>query len=113
MVKKLDKMFCILMVMAASGHLMGTFKMLEPGTGIFVWSLSGVVAALLLASINFLRNSRPQDKTVTALALVGNISWLVIVFLFGQSIGNLFDFRVLFHGVAALGLAIFSLRNLL
>jgi hypothetical protein len=112
MYKIFDRIFCGLMAFAALGHLFGTFKFTQPGTGLFVWSLSGVLAAALLVAINSLRTFRTKDKTLAAIALAGNLGWLVIVFLFGFSIGNLLDFRVLFHGIAALGLSYFSFRNL-
>ena len=108
----MDRVFCGLMALAALGHLFGTFKFTQFGTGLFVWSLAGVVAAGLLVALNILRNARPKDKTLAAIALAGNLSWLGIVFLFGQSVGNLMDFRVLFHGIAAAGLSYFSYRTL-
>ena len=112
MKKIIDLIFCGLMGLAALGHLFGTFKLVPSGTGLFVWSLSGVLAAGLLTALNFLRNARPQDKTVALIALAGSLGWLGIVFLFGQSIGNLLDFRVLFHGIAAAGLSYFSYQTL-
>ncbi len=107
----IDRVFCGLMAFAALGHLFGTITLTQFGTGLFVWSLSGVLAAGLLVSINILRNFRPQDRTIASIALAGNLSWVGIVLLFGLSIGNLLDFRVLFHGVAALGLSYFSFRS--
>ncbi|SRR5579871_3847128 len=111
--KILDRLFCGLMALATLGHLFGTFKLLQPGTGLFVWSLAGVLAAALLTALNFLRSGRPQDKALAWITLAGNLGWVVIVVLFGLSVGNLLDFRVLFHGFAAAGLSCFSLRILL
>jgi hypothetical protein len=110
--KTIDRVFCGLMALAALGHLFGTFKFTQFGTGLYVWSLSGVLAASLLVALNLTRNARPKDKTVAAIALVGNLSWLGVVILFGLSVGNLFDFRALFHGFAAAGLSYFSYRTL-
>ncbi len=110
--KIMDRFFCALMAFAALGHLFGTLKLTAFGTGLFVWSLSGVLAASLLAALNFLRNARPKDKTLAAIALAGSLCWVGIVVLFGLSIGNLLDFRVLFHGIAAAGLSYFSYRTL-
>lgn len=110
--KILDRVFCGLMALATLGHLFGTFKMVQPGTAIFAWSLAGVLAAALLTVLNFLRSGRPQDKALAGITLAGNLGWVVIVVLFGLSLGNLFDFRVVFHGVAAVGLFFFSLRTL-
>jgi len=110
--KIIDRIFCGFLLLCAIGHLFGTFKYTEVGSGLFVWSLSGVLAAVLLAALNFLRTGRPGDKPVAAIALVGNLAWVGVVVLFGFSIHNLADPRVLMHGVAALVLAIFSLRSL-
>jgi len=111
--KILDRIFCGLMALATLGHLFGTFKFTQPGTGLFVWSLAGVLAAALLTALNILRSGRPQDKPLAWITLAGNLGWVVIVVLFGLSVGNLFDFRAVFHGLAAAGLAYFSLRSLL
>jgi peptidoglycan/LPS O-acetylase OafA/YrhL len=110
--KIIDRVFCGLMAFAALGHLFGTLKLTQFGTGLFVWSLSGVLAAALLVALNILRNSRPKDKTLAGIALVGNLAWIGIVVLFGLSIGNLFDFRAVFHGIAAMGLSYFSFQTL-
>ncbi len=112
MAKNIDRFFCGLMAFAALGHLFGTIKLTQFGTGLFVWSLSGVLAASLLVALNILRGGRPNDKNIALIALAGNLSWLGIVLLFGLSIGDLLDFRVLFHGVAAAGLTYFSIRTL-
>src|SRR4051812_3912103 len=112
MKKTLDRTFCGLLALGTLGHLIGTFTRTEVGSGLFVWSLSGVLAAALLVAINLLRNARPKDKVLAQVALAGNLCWLGIVILFGQSLGNVLDPRVLFHAVAALGLAYFSFRTL-
>ena len=112
MAKKIDLIFCVLLALASLGHLFGTFKLLEFGSGIFVWSLSGVLAAALLTSLNILRNKRSEDKTIARIALIGNIGWVAIVILFGGSIGNYADPRVLFHGTAVAGLCYFSFLTL-
>jgi len=112
MSKKIDLFFCVLLGLGTLGHCLGTFKFAEFGSNLFVWSLSGAVAAGLLDALNILRNARPADKTVARIALVGNLAWLLIVILFGLSLGNFFDFRVLFHGIATLGLLFFSIRTL-
>lgn len=109
----IDRIFCGLLALAALGHLFGTFKFFNFGTDIFVWSLSGVVAAALLVAINIVRSRRPADRAIAYIALVGNMGWIAIVLLFGQSIGNYLDPRVLIHGVAAAGLSYFSFMCLI
>jgi len=108
----LDKIFCGFFVLATCGHLFGTIKMTVFGSSLFVWSLSGVLAGLLLIAFNLLRISRRSDKTIAVLALAGNLGWVSIVLLFGHAVGNLFDPRVVMHGVTAFVLALFSLRSL-
>lgn len=107
----IDRIFCGLLAIGAAGHLMGTFVFSSFGSELFVWSLSGVLAAALLAALNTLRNIRPEDTTLAWVALVGSVCWIGIALLFGQSIGNIFDPRVLFHAVAAAGLSFFSLQT--
>lgn len=110
--RKLDWMFCGLMAFAAAGHLIGTFTLVERGTQTFVWSLAGVLAAVLLVALNVMRMNRPNDRTLSWVSLVGCLSWVVIALLFGSTIGNIIDFRVLIHVIAAVGLSILSWRTL-
>ena len=107
----IDRMFCGLLAFGAVGHLAGTFLFSTFGTGLFVWSLSGVVAAALLVALNVLRNARPADRALAWVCLVGNAAWLLIALLFGQSIGNILDAWVLVHAAAAAGLLYFSVRG--
>lgn len=108
MIKNIDRMFCILLAVGTIGHLFGTIHFFEFKSGIFVWSLSGVLAGALLVTLNWLRNFRPRDRAIRWVALVGNLAWIGIVLLFGNSLGNYLDPRVLFHGFAAAGLVYFS-----
>ena len=73
MSKTIDRIFCGLLALSAAGHLFGTFMFTEIGSGLFVWSLSGVLAAALLVAVNFLRDARPQDKAVAWVALTGSL----------------------------------------
>ena len=111
--RKLDWIFCGLMAFAAAGHLLGTFTLVERGTQTFVWSLAGVLAAALLVALNVMRMNRPNDRTLSWVSLLGCLAWVAIALLFGSTIGNIMDFRVLIHAVAALGLSILSWRTLL
>lgn len=101
--------FLFLLGFGSVGHLIGTFKYTEKGSGLFVWSLSGVLAGLLLLAFNVLRFQEPGNGTFTVISLCGNIFWAIIVLLFGQSIKNIKDPRVLIHLLAAIGLAVFCL----
>ncbi len=109
---KLDWLFCALMAAATAGHFFGTLTLIEHGTSLFVWSLAGVLAAALLVALNVMRIGRPNDRTLAWVCLVGCFCWVAIAVMFGQSVGNVMDPRALFHGFAALGLAILSWRSL-
>lgn len=109
---KLDWLFCALMAAATAGHFLGTLTLVEHGTTLFVWSLAGVLAAALLVALNVMRIGRPNDRTLAWTCLVGCLCWVAIALMFGQSVGNLFDPRALFHAFAALGLAVLSWRSL-
>ena len=110
---KLDWLFCLLLAVAASGHLFGTLTLYEHGTPLFVWSLAGVLCAALLVALNVLRIGRPTDLSLIWVCLVGCAFWVMIALMFGQSVGNVLDPRVLLHSLAAAGLAALSLRSLL
>jgi peptidoglycan/LPS O-acetylase OafA/YrhL len=112
MAKTIYRIFCVLLALATAGHLFGTFKFFEFGTGIFVWSLSGALACTILVALNVLRTCRPDDRTLRLITLFGNLGWLGIVLLFGQSLGNFLDPRVLFHGITVAGLAFFTLGQI-
>ena len=109
---KLDWLFCVLMAGAAAGHFFGTLTLVERGTSLFVWSMAGVLAAALLVALNVMRIGRPNDRTLIWVCLVGCLCWVAIALMFGQSVGNIFDPRALFHAFAALGLALLSGRSL-
>lgn len=111
MLKKIEWGFVVLLALAALGHTVGTFTMLEIGSGIFVWSLSGVLACLLVVAFNVLSIQRPGDRPVRMLAGASALGWIVIVVLFGLSIGNVADPRVLMHLVAAAGLLVLAVRR--
>lgn len=100
------------MALGTLGHAIGTFTLMEIGSGIFVWSLSGTLAAALIIAINILRHKRKNDQAVSLISMMSAIGWLGIVLLFGQSIGNVLDLRVLMHAFAAVGLAFFSYKSI-
>lgn len=81
------------------------------GSEVLVWSLSGSLAAGLLAVLNFVRAGRPEDRTLAWITCVGSLGWVAIAVGFGAAIGNVIDLRVPWHAIAALVLAGFSLRT--
>ncbi len=111
--KLFDRIFIGLLALGTLGHLVGTFKRAELGSDLFAWSMSGVLASGLLVALNILRHRREKDKAVAAISLVGGICWIGVVMLFGQSVGNLADPRVLMHALTTLVLCGFSLQRVL
>src|SRR5260370_18864659 len=113
MLRVLDRVFGVLLLLGAAGHAMGSLTLLPAGSEIQVWSLSGVTCAALLASLNIVRSGRRNDRTLAWLALAGALAWCAIAVLFGRAIGNVLDFRVVWHFVCAFALTGFSLRTAL
>jgi len=113
MLKLVDRAFGVLLALGAAGHAAGLLALLPAGSQIQVWSLSGVVAAALVAALNLVRAGRPNDRTIAWLAFAGSLAWCAIALLFGRAIGDLLDFRVVWHFVCALALTAFSLRTAL
>lgn len=111
MLKKIEWGFVVLLALGALGHTAGTFMTLDIGSGIFVWSLSGVLACGLVIALNVLSIQRPEDSALRYLAGAGALGWIVIVVLFGLSIGNVADPRVLMHLIAAAGLLVLAVRR--
>ena len=111
--KSLDRVFGALLLIGACLHVVGAVRAYPLGSEALVWSLSGTLAAGLLAVLNLVRAGRPDDHTLAAITLVGSLAWVGIAIAFGVAIGNVVDPRVLWHAVAALVLAGFSLRSLL
>jgi hypothetical protein len=110
----IDRVFALHLLLGAAGHTFGSLSLLPAaGSDIQVWSLGSALCAALLAVLNLLRAGRPADKPLAWVTALGSIGWLGVVIGFGLSIGRLTDFRVLWHGMSALMLAIFSLRSAL
>jgi hypothetical protein len=107
-----DRTFGWLLVLGACGHTAGTFLWIEPGTGIFIWSLGSSLAAGLLGVLNIVRAGRRGDRTLAAITTVGTACWALIAIGFGWSIGNVFDPRALSHALISLVLVTFGVRTL-
>jgi hypothetical protein len=109
--KLIDRAFIALLAFGALGHLLGTFTLTDIGSPLFVWSLSGVLAAGMVVAVNVLRHVRGSDPALARIALVGSACWVGIAILFGASIGNILDPRALLHAIAAAGLCYFSFQS--
>lgn len=113
MIKTTDAVFAILLLMGALLHGYGTFASYPVGSEMFVWSIAASLAAALISALNLLRRARPGDDVLALICLVASLAWVAIAFSFGAAIGNLLDVRVLWHAIAALALAVFSVRALI
>ena len=111
--RAVDTIFGILLLIGALLHAYGTFIGYPAGSEVFVWSLAGSLAAGLIAVLNLLRSCRPGDKALAWICLVASLCWAGLAFAFGKAIGHVADPRVLWHVIAALVLAGFSLRTLM
>ena len=106
--KTVDRIFGVLLILGACGHTIGTLVWLQPGSGIFIWSLGSSLAATLLGVLNIVRAGRPDDKTLAAITAVGSTCWALLTLGFGLSINNVLDLRPAGHFVIAVALTIFS-----
>jgi hypothetical protein len=108
-----DRVFGWLLVVGASLHAFGSVTGYGSQPELLVWSLSGTLAALLLAVLNLMRAERPADRSLALVCVFGSIAWVVVALAFGAAIGNVLDPRALIHAVNAAVLAVFSVRTLL
>lgn len=113
MARTVDAIFALLLLIGALLHSYGTLTGYEAGSEVFVWSLAGSLAAALIAVLNLMRRQRDGDKTLAAVCLVASLAWAAVAAGFGAAIGDVLDPRALWHIIAALGLAAFSLRSLI
>jgi hypothetical protein len=110
--RAIDRLFGALLLIGACLHGIGALRAYPPGSDTLVWSLSGSLAAGLLAVLNLVRADRPADHVLAWITLVGSLCWVAIAVAFGAAIANVADPRVLWHAIAGLVLAGFSLRTL-
>ena len=113
MLKIIDGLCAALLLMGAALHAFGSVLSYPGGSELLVWALSGSLAAALVAAMNLLRLFRPGDTAITVLALVSAVLWALVAAAFGHSIHAYLDVRVVWHFVAALALAGFSIWALL
>ncbi|HWK64316.1 MAG TPA: hypothetical protein VNS34_05210 [Rhizobiaceae bacterium] len=112
MARAIDGIFAILLLIGALLHAYGTVTSYPAGSEVFVWSLAASLAAGLIAVLNLLRRERPGDRALAVICLAASLTWAAVAFAFGEAIGNVVDPRVLWHAIAALALALFSLKSL-
>ena len=113
MLRIVDRIFGVLLALAAGGHTVGTILWTQPMSGIFVWSLGSSLAAFLLAALNIVRAGRPDDKTLALITALGTACWALVAFAFGLSIHHVLDARPLGHVIISIVLIVFSATTLL
>jgi len=94
-----------LLLIGAAVLAYGSFSAFPRSSLILVWSLSGSGFAALLATLNLLRTTRPQDRTLAWICAGGCIFWALVGIAFGLSIDHLLDPQVVLHVAVAAGLA--------
>ena len=113
LLRKADRGASALLALLAFGHAVPgtlmTSPFLDPST---MWSFSGSVAAWAIAALNWLRSSRPGDRSLAAWALAGALAWIGLMVWLMEAASMWSDPRPwLFVAVCAI-LAAFSLRAL-
>ena len=109
--RNVDRAFGWLLVVGAILHSIGSVVALRKDPGVLVWALSGSLAALLVAALNLMRVNRPRDRTLAWVSAAGSIAWTLVAIGFGASIGHVLDPRAMYHAIAGIVLAAFSLRT--
>lgn len=109
--KRADLIFSGILVLGGIGHAFGSYYAYKDTPMTLLWALSGSLALLLLASINLLRVARPGDKALAWICFFGNVAWIAACVAFARITGSAFDIRPDLHGLAALALALFSLKS--
>ena len=111
MLKNVDRVFGGLLLIGAALHAYGSLKGYPRGSEVLVWALSGSLSAGLVAVLNLLRVNRPSDIALAWVSFGSSLCWAALALAFGAAIDAVADPRVLWHVIAALVLAGFSLRT--
>jgi len=110
--KTADRSIAVLLVVACLLHTYGSLVYYRNVPITLVWSLSGSLAGLLVAAVNFLRVGRPGDHPLAWISLVGSLGWFAVAFAIGKVTGHVLDFRPLTHMILAAALVAMSIRTL-
>lgn len=110
--KRFDQAFAVFLLIGAAGHTAGTFLLVPSMSDLWVWSLGAALAAMLLGALNLMRAARPRDTTLALVTTSGTALWALIALLFGKSIENVWDPRVVMHFVTSVVLVCFGVNTL-
>lgn len=104
--KAVELVLCGLLALGGLGHLYGTLTGYEPGSDVFVWSLTASCFVFLLVFLHVLRIQRPDDRPVMAAASLASVAWIALALAFGAAVGDIADPRALMHAVVTLALLV-------
>lgn len=113
MMRTVDRAFGWLLVVGGLLHAFGSWSSYGSTPEVLLWALSGSLAALLLAALNLMRVTRPEDQVLAWVCVAGSMAWIVVAIAFGVVVGNVLDPRALIHTVNAAVLAAFSIHTAL
>ena len=113
MAVNIDRIFSLLLAVFAAGHgfigVLSTQPFLDSDT---VWAFSGSVAAWAIAILNWLRAGRPDDVVIAAWAVVGALSWALMMIWLAVAADMIRDIRIWLFIIVSGGLVVFGLQNI-
>lgn len=102
-----------LLILGAVLHMVGAWRQIPHRSTEIVWSMGAALSGVLIGFLQILSIRRPEDASLALLATAGALSWAAVAQAFGRAIGNRYDFRVLWHEVCAMGLALLAATSLI
>jgi hypothetical protein len=111
--KIVDRVFAWILVLGGLGHGLGSYLGYRHEPVTMLWALSTSALGILVAALNLLRSGRTNDRPLAWIAFAGSLACASVGIAFGILIGNIVDFRAMWHAISALVLAGFSLNSAL
>ena len=112
--KWVDRACVILLALFSAGHgIVGTLMSSPLTSEITLWSFSGSIAAWLIAALNWMRGSRPDDRVLAFWAGVGALSWIGVMFWLMPIRDMWADPRPWMFNAVCLILALFNFQTML
>lgn len=109
----IDRILSLLLAVFAAGHgfigVLLTQPFLDSHT---VWSFSGSVAAWAIAILNWLRAGRPNDVVIAVWAVVGALSWVLMMIWLAFAADMIHDIRIWLFIIVSVGLTVFGVQTI-
>jgi len=102
---RIGRVFAVLLVLSGLLHGYGSLGTYPPASAELAWSLGSAAFAIFLGVLGFQVLEPGMSRLLVHTVISGLVFWMIIVLLFGVSIGNPADPRVVVHLVASIGLA--------